>query len=101
MVKHRVGAFLQGHDHVFATKQVDGVQYTVCGTPSAPWLFHKEGRYQRGPIQYGHVRVSALPTDGPRAGKEILRVEYVGADGSLHHAYDLLAIEGAEAREEL
>ena len=51
MVKHGVTIFFQGHDHIFAHQELDGVVYQSCPNPADPTYtaFNREA-YQAGTI---------------------------------------------------
>jgi len=72
MAKNCVTIFFQGHDHIFARQEKDGVTYQTLPEPADPnySLFNKEA-YRSGDIfpNSGRVRVSVNP--------EKVRVEYV------------------------
>jgi hypothetical protein len=54
----QVNAFFYGHDHVFSHEVVDGINYVLCGTTSAPWLFGRnETGYSEYIADYGHVHL--------------------------------------------
>lgn len=71
-VKHRVSIFFQGHDHLFARQELDGVVYQTLPQPADPnEALHFPEAYQRGDRlpNSGRVRVSVSP--------EKARVEYI------------------------
>jgi hypothetical protein len=91
-----VTIFFQGHDHLYARQELEGVIYQSCPNPADPTFtaFNREA-YRSGDIRpnSGHLRVSVSP--------EKVRVEYVrtfpgeettgeAANGSIAHAYDVL-----------
>ncbi|MEI6669472.1 MAG: hypothetical protein WCP29_15080 [Acidobacteriota bacterium] len=61
MVKHGVTIFFQGHDHLFARQEKDGVVYQETPNPADPTYeaFNRDA-YRSGDIQpnSGHLRVS-------------------------------------------
>jgi hypothetical protein len=72
MVKNGVTIFFQGHDHIFARQQLDGVVYQSLPLPAdANYDFYNKDAYQSGDLLAGsgRVRVSVAP--------EKVRVEYV------------------------
>jgi hypothetical protein len=72
MVKHGVTIFFQGHDHLFARQERDGVVYQTAPMPAdASYAAYNEDRYQSG-IKLpnsGHLRVTVSP--------EQVQVDYV------------------------
>ena len=72
MAKHGVTVFFQGHDHIFARQEKDGVVYQTLPDPANPhYLCNNRDAYQSGDIfpGSGRVRVKVAP--------ESARVEYV------------------------
>lgn len=72
MVKHGVTIFFQGHDHVFARQELDGVIYQTLPEPADPnYALHNAEAYRSGDLlpNSGRVRVTVAP--------EKLKVEYV------------------------
>ena len=72
MVKNGVTIFFQGHDHIFARQEKDGVTYQTLPDPANPnYAFNNRDAYQSGDIfpGSGRVRVSVNP--------EKVCVEYV------------------------
>ncbi len=72
MVKHGVTAFFQGHDHVFAYQELDGVVYQTLPQPADPnYALNYSDAYRSGKIipSSGRVRVTV--------GTEKVAVEYV------------------------
>lgn len=71
-VKSGVTIFFQGHDHLFARQELDGVIYQTCPNPADPTYtaFNREA-YLSGDVlpNAGHLRVSVSPA--------IVRVDYV------------------------
>jgi hypothetical protein len=101
-VKAGVTIFFQGHDHLYARQELDGVVYQTVPSPADPTYqaFNREA-YRSGDIlpNAGHLRV--------RVGPDQVRVEYVRAflpgdegegakNGQVAHAYVLPAL--AEVR---
>lgn len=93
MSRHGVSIFFQGHDHLYARQELDGVVYQTCPLPAdASYAIYNDNRYTSG-IKHansGYLRVSVGPGDA--------RVEYVrtynGVDqnadrkhGAIAHAY--------------
>ncbi len=91
-----VTIFFQGHDHLYARQELDGVIYQTCPNPADPTFtaFNREA-YRSGDIfaNSGHLRVTV--TGG---GDASCTVEYVraarasdeaaqGKNGSVVHAY--------------
>ena len=96
MAKNGVTIFFQGHDHVFARQQLDGVVYQTVPEPADPnYAFAKwASDYHSGDIlpNSGRVRVTVSP--------EKVRVEYVRSylpkdatkehpDGQVAFSYDI------------
>ncbi len=96
MVKNGVTIFFQGHDHLFARQQLDGVIYQSLPSPANPYedLRSFASAYRSGDVLrgIGRVRVAVMP--------EKVRVEYVrtplsgdGAaprsDGEIAFAYEI------------
>lgn len=72
MVKTGVTVFFQGHDHVFARQELDGVTYQTLPQPADPnYATHYQDAYRSGDLlpNSGRVRVSV--------GAEKVRVEYI------------------------
>ena len=72
MVKHGVTIFFQGHDHLFARQERDGVVYQEVPIPADPgYVAYNEDRYRSGVKlpNSGHLRVTVSPED--------VTVEYV------------------------
>jgi hypothetical protein len=101
MVKTGVTIFFQGHDHLFAKQELDGVIYQSCPNPadSTYQAFNRDA-YRSGVIlpNSGHLRVSVCPAT--------VRVEYVRSyrpedataehpDGEVAFAYEVTAPEPA------
>ena len=65
MAKSRVTIFFQGHDHLFAKQELDGVIYQSCPNPadSNYQAFNREA-YQSGVVlpNAGHLKVTVSPT---------------------------------------
>ena len=64
MVKHGVTVFFQGHDHLYARQERDGIIYQEVPMPADPaYLTRNADRYQSG-IKLpnsGHLRVTVTP----------------------------------------
>jgi hypothetical protein len=72
MVKHGVTIFFQGHDHLFARQELDGVVYQEAPNPADQgYAAYNEERYLSGVKlpNSGHLRVSVSPAQ--------VRVDYV------------------------
>jgi hypothetical protein len=72
MVKHGVTIFFQGHDHLYALQQRDGVVYQEVPMPADQgYMTYNEERYQSGLKlpNSGHLRVTVSP--------ENVKVDYV------------------------
>jgi hypothetical protein len=97
MAKNGVSIFFQGHDHVFAQQQLDGVVYQSLPQPADPshTLYNKEF-YRSGDVlpNSGRVRVTV--------SSEKVRVEYVRSyllhdqteerhDGDVAFSYEITA----------
>lgn len=96
MVKNGVTIFFQGHDHLFARQQLDGVIYQTLPSPANPFEDQRSfaASYLTGDVLngIGRVRVTVAP--------EKVRVEYVRtgpagdpakplADGEIAFAYEV------------
>lgn len=88
MVQNHVQVFFQGHDHLFATEQRDGLIYQEIGMPSDStynigWLANSDA--YKGVNKFdgtGHIRLNI--------GPDVARVDYVSAyepfdTNSTHH----------------
>jgi hypothetical protein len=65
MVKHRVSAFFQGHDHIYAHQQLDGIVYQTLPIPADPAdAIYNDTAYTSGTRlpNSGHLRVTVEPT---------------------------------------
>jgi len=74
MVKTGVTILFQGHDHLYARQELDGVVYQSCPNPADPaYQAHNRDAYKSGTIQpnSGHLRISVAA--------ERVKVEYVRA----------------------
>ncbi len=75
MVKYKVSAFFQGHDHIYVRQEKDGVVYQETPNPANPNYEDENGgfrnSYKTGDYlpASGHLRVSISP--------EIARVDYI------------------------
>ena len=72
MVKHGVTIFFQGHDHLFARQERDGIVYQEVPMPADQgYVAYNEDRYQSGVKlpNSGHLRVTVSP--------EQVKVDYV------------------------
>ena len=64
MVKHGVTIFFQGHDHLFAKQERDGIVYQEAPMPADQGYFaYNQDRYQSGTKlpNSGHLRVTVAP----------------------------------------
>jgi hypothetical protein len=64
MVDNHVTIFFQGHDHLFAHQQLDGVVYQTLPEPANPfYTTENEAAYHSGDVlpNSGHVRVTVSP----------------------------------------
>ncbi len=64
MVKHGVTIFFQGHDHLFAKQERDGIIYQELPVPADPsYAAQNEDRYQSGVKlpNAGHLRLTVSP----------------------------------------
>ena len=96
-VKNNVTVFFQGHDHVFAHQELDGVIYQTVPEPADPnYALYFAEAYRSGRLlpNSGHVRVHVSP--------EKVRVEYVRSylpqhattehpDGEIAYSYEIPA----------
>ena len=72
MVKHGVTIFFQGHDHLFARQERDGIVYQEVPIPADQnYVAYNEDRYRSGVKlpNSGHLRVTVSP--------EEVKVDYV------------------------
>ncbi len=72
MVKHGVTIFFQGHDHLFARQERDGIVYQEVPMPADQgYVAYNQDRYQSGVKlpNSGHLRVTVSP--------EQVKVDYV------------------------
>jgi hypothetical protein len=97
MVKSHVSIFFQGHDHLFAYQQLDGVVYQELPSPADPnYAATNADAYTSGDVlpSSGRVRVTVSPKK--------VRVEYVRSylpedattqhpDGEIAFAYEIAA----------
>jgi sugar lactone lactonase YvrE len=101
MVKAGVTVFFQGHDHLFARQELDGVVYQSCPNPADDTYqaFNRDA-YRSGDVlpNSGHLRVAVSPAK--------VQVEYVRSylpkdataahpDGEVAFAYEVLATKSA------
>jgi hypothetical protein len=103
MARNGVTIFFQGHDHIFARQQKDGVTYQTLPDPANPnYAFNNREAYRSGDIfpGSGRVRVSV--------GPERVRVEYVRSylpedasdehpDGEIAFTYEIPASKTGNA----
>jgi hypothetical protein len=99
MAKHRVSVFFQGHDHLFARQERDGIVYQEVPMPADPGYFaYNSDRYQSGVKlpNSGYLRVTVSPDHA--------RVEYIRSylpkdesagnlSGAIAHSYIVKAAE--------
>ena len=74
MVDNRVTIFFQGHDHIFARQELDGVIYQTLPEPANPfYTYENDDAYKSGDKfpNSGHVRVTVAP--------EQVTVDYIRA----------------------
>ena len=97
MAKNGVTVFFQGHDHVFAKQQLDGVVYQTLPNPSEPEYTSGRAKYYHSGVlmpNSGRVRVTVSP--------EKTLVEYVRSylpkdaatkrpDGGIAYSYEIPA----------
>lgn len=72
MVKHGVTIFFQGHDHLFARQERDGIVYQEVPIPADQnYVAYNEARYRSGVKlpNSGHLRATVSP--------EQVKVDYV------------------------
>ena len=72
MVKHGVSIFFQGHDHLFARQEKDGVVYQETPNPADPgYAAYNREAYRSGDVlpNSGYLRVTVAP--------EKVEVDYV------------------------
>ena len=72
LADNRVSIFFQGHDHIWARQELDGVVYQTLPEPADPfYAFHNETAYLSGEKlpNSGYARVTVSP--------EAVKVEYV------------------------
>eukprot|EP00929_Paragymnodinium_shiwhaense_P084275 TRINITY_DN45041_c0_g1_i1.p1 TRINITY_DN45041_c0_g1~~TRINITY_DN45041_c0_g1_i1.p1 ORF type:complete len:542 (-),score=116.40 TRINITY_DN45041_c0_g1_i1:134-1759(-) len=98
-VMQRTGTqvMLHAHDHLFFDEVVDGVHYTCTGTPSAPWVFEKEGAYPRDRggaemARYGYTRLEV--SEGARR----MDVNFVSQEGTVVGGYSVEPAESARLK---
>jgi hypothetical protein len=75
LVKHKVSAVLHGHDHFYASQELDGVAYLMVPQPGHPGYDRV-----RNADEYGYVRGDFLPPSGHvrvTVGPDQALVEYV------------------------
>lgn len=64
MADNHVTIFFQGHDHIFARQELDGVIYQTMPEPANPYYtYENQDSYKSGNIlpNSGHVRVTVAP----------------------------------------
>jgi len=97
LARSGVTIFFQGHDHVFARQQLDGVVYQTLPEPADPsYTLYNKDAYRSGDVlpNSGRVRVTVSP--------QKVRVEYVRSylpkdatpqhpDGEIALAYEIAA----------
>jgi len=86
LVRNKVSIVFHGHDHLYAKQDLDGIVYQEVPQPGAPG----NGRAPRSAAEYGykdgvilgssgHLRLAVFPSQ--------TKVEYIGADQAVVHAY--------------
>ncbi len=101
-----VTIFFQGHDHLYARQELDGVIYQTCPNPADPTFtaFNREA-YKSGDIfpNSGHLRVTVTGGDSASCKVEYVRAARPGDEaahgknGSIVHAYTVKPRAGADA----
>jgi hypothetical protein len=91
-----VTVFFQGHDHLYARQQLDGVVYQTCPNPADPTFtaFNREA-YRTGDVfpNSGHLRVTVTGGTDAKCTVEYVRAARAsdeathGTNGSIVHAY--------------
>jgi len=74
MARTGVTIFFQGHDHLYARQELDGVIYQTCPCPADPtYTAFNRKAYRSGDVvpNSGHLRVTVSPDE--------VKVEYVRA----------------------
>jgi hypothetical protein len=103
MAKTGVTIFFQGHDHLFARQELDGVVYQSCPNPADPtYQAFNSDAYLSGDVlpNSGHLRLTVSPAK--------VRVEYVRSylakdataqhpDGEVAFAYEIPAARATTA----
>ncbi len=104
MVRTGVTIFFQGHDHLYARQELDGVVYQTCPNPADPTYqaFNREA-YRSGDIRpnSGHLRVTVSP--------DAVRVDYIRSflpadekdgnrDGMVAHSYTIRSRQPGDGR---
>jgi hypothetical protein len=103
MAKTGVTIFFQGHDHLFARQELDGIVYQSCPSPADPtYQAFNSDAYLTGDMlpNSGHLRLTVSP--------EEVRVEYVRSylpkdattqhpDGEVALAYDIPGVKPVPA----
>jgi hypothetical protein len=107
MAKNGVTILFQGHDHVFARQQLDGVIYQTLAEPADPnYAIYFKDAYHSGDIlpNSGRVRVTVAP--------DKVTVEYIRSwlpkdetdqhkDGEIAYRYSIPAISPATDKKSL
>lgn len=91
-----VTIFFQGHDHLYARQELDGVIYQTCPNPADPTFtaFNRDA-YKSGDIfpNSGHLRVTVIGGENASCQVEYVRSARAGDEaehgknGSIVHAY--------------
>jgi hypothetical protein len=84
MVKAGLTIFFQGHDHLFARQELDGVVYQSCPNPADPtYQAFNSDAYRSGEVlaNSGHLRVTVSPA---KVQVEYVR-SYLPKDGTAEH----------------
>jgi phosphodiesterase/alkaline phosphatase D-like protein len=104
MARYGVTIFFQGHDHVFAHQQLDGVTYQALAEPAdSTYTLYNRDAYQSGEViaNSGRVRVTISPS---RVHVEYLRswlpkdATATHPDGEIASAYDIVPSQRNKTR---
>ncbi|MBC7913293.1 MAG: metallophosphoesterase [Pyrinomonadaceae bacterium] len=92
-VKHKVTAFFQGHDHLFARQELDGIAYITCPMSGDPGYntYNSDGFLSGDKLSNtGHLKISVSAKDVQmRYIKAVLSKDEAvqGANGKVVYAY--------------
>ena len=93
MVRHGVSIFFQGHDHLYARQQLDGIVYQTVPVPADPnYAIYNDERYTTGVKRpnSGHLRVSVNPRESKvEYVRSYLEADANGRQGEIAHSYTL------------